>query len=197
MKQNLFLHIALTVMVVCIFNIVTAQQEVVIPFSGKQYHTDATAYREVASGRGSNISVAKSKAVLQATKGLASQINVVVDGVTTMIMKEVDNNGNMNFESQFSNLARSSVEEQLKGAAVVNEKVVQEGSIYNYWVVLELSKQKVIDGVYESITNVNNDVNDNVSNVKDDTNSMLQKLDLDKKRFEEIFNEEMRKFEEE
>jgi hypothetical protein len=112
-------------------------------------------------------------------------------------MKEVDNNGNMNLESQFSNLARSSVEEQLKGAAVVNEKVVQEGSIYNYWVVLELSKQKVIDGVYESITNVNNDVNDNVSNVKDDTNSMLQKLDLDKKRFEEIFNEEMRKFEEE
>lgn len=160
--------------------VMAQEQEVDLPFTGRQYHTDATAYREVGDGRGSNISTAKRKAEMKASRGLAEQVNKTVKAVTDMVEKEVETNGNLEFESEFRDVIRMSVEQQLQGAAVVNEKSVKEGSVYTYWVVMEIPKQVVINGVYESITH-----------------DEKLKLDYDKQRFEEIFNEEMRKLEEE
>lgn len=180
MKRKLFLLLVLAVTAIASSKNVNAQQEVDLPFTGRQYRTDATSYREVGEGRGSNLTTAKRKAVMMASRGLAEQVNVAVKAVTKHVNDEAEVNGNFEFESMFRDVISQSVEQQLQGAAVMHEKSAKEGGVYTYWVVMEMPKKELVDGAYEAIS-------------KD---SRL-KLDYDKQRFEEVFNEEMRKLEEE
>lgn len=172
--------ITLVALFVCSLLTVSAQQAIELPFSGRQFHSDINTIRAVASGRSSNVTAAQNKAILTAKKMIAGELESAISGLTDLLVKETDTNGNFDFKSEFNSCTKETIKQQIEGAAVVHEKALKEGNVYTYWIVMELPKKEIVKDVYETVQN----------------NEKL-KFNYDKKSFEDIFNEEMRKLEEE
>jgi hypothetical protein len=69
------------------------------------------------------------------------------------------------------------VNQQLTDVKIIGEKIFQEpAGSYTYWVAIEANKQGVWDGISKSVSQ----------------NRKIEQ-DYDKKKFEEIFNQEMEK----
>ena len=121
--------------------------------------------------------------MLNAKSALAGNIEAflkrVTDQYTNQNQKTISDK--QNFENKFEELIREKVKQTLYEVKIIGEKTFKEvdGS-YTYWIAVEMSKASVIEGI----------------NNKNSKNATLQ-LDYDKKKFEEIFNNEMQKLENE
>ena len=156
---------------------VTGATEVVMPLSEDKYKTDKDFFRARNNANSKELSASKKMAMLNARSELAGIINTKIKQVMDQYTNQRTFNDKTDFENKFEQETRSVVEESLRSAPNVAEKLlIETNGTFSYWVVIEVSKKSILEGV-----------NDKISK-----NEKLQ-LDYDKKKFEDIFNSEMEK----
>jgi hypothetical protein len=139
--------------------------------------SDKNFYRASALATSSDLSLAKEKALLLAKQRLVTLINSNTKSVTDRYVNEREMGEASDFEQKFENLTREVADETLNNIVVACEKAsVLDSKKYRAFVAIEVNKKELLEGISKKLTN----------------NQKLQ-LDYDKKKFEEIFNQEMEK----
>ncbi|MBP8791087.1 MAG: hypothetical protein KBH01_06615 [Breznakibacter sp.] len=143
--------------------------------------SDKNFYRASAMATSSDLSLAKEKALLLAKQRLVTLINSNTKSVTDRYVNEREMGEASEFEQKFENLTREVADETLQNIVVACEKAsVLDSKKYRAFIAIEVNKKELLEGINNKLTN----------------NAKLQ-VDYDKKKFEEIFNQEMEKMAEE
>jgi len=155
--------------------------EIEIPLSGKDYSSDQDRFRATQVGESPDLSTAKKIAEQNAKSEMAGNIQALVKRVTDQYTNQKSVADKKNFENKFEELSREVVKQNLNDVRVIGEKLFQKkDGTYQYWIAVEALKDAILNGIEGSIS-------------KD----AKMQLDFDKYQYEKIFNEEMKKFEEE
>jgi hypothetical protein len=154
--------------------------EVTVPLSGKEYRSDKDYFRATQSGKSPDLATAKKIALQNAKSELASNIQTLIKAVTENYTNQRTVGDRQEFENKFEENARAVVNQTLNDVKIIGEKVFKEtdGKI-TYYIAIEMSKDAMVEKVSDRIS-------------KD---AKLQ-LDFDKHQFQKIFDEEMKKYEE-
>ncbi len=143
--------------------------------------SDKNFYRASAMSTSSDLSLAKEKALLLAKQRLVTLINSNTKSVTDRYVNEREMGEAAEFEQKFENLTREVADETLQNIVVACEKAsVLDSKKYRAFVAIEVNKKELLEGISNKIS----------------SNAKLQ-IDYDKKKFEDIFNQEMEKMAEE
>lgn len=155
----------------------TGAVEITVPFSTKEYFSDAENFRAKSSGNSPDLQTAKKIAMQNAKSEMAGLIQTTVKKVTDQYTQQRTVGNATEFNNKFEELAREVTNQELVDVKVIGEKLFKEpNNSYTYWVAIEANKQTVMNGIQKGIAN----------------NQKLAQ-DYDKKKFEEIFNAEMEK----
>jgi hypothetical protein len=155
----------------------TGAIELTVPFSTKEYQSDKELFRSKASGNSMDQTTAKKIALQNAKSEMASLIQTTVKKVTEQYTNQRQIGSTQEFSNKFEEMAREVTNQQLTDVRVIGERVFQEpNKTYTFWVAIEANKETVLNGINKSIS----------------SNAKLQQ-DYDRKKFEEIFNQEMDK----
>ncbi|MBI5218180.1 MAG: hypothetical protein HY958_04545 [Bacteroidia bacterium] len=142
---------------------------------------DDNYFRADASAESMNLQASREKAMLNAKNRLAGLIGSKIKAVNDRYMNETTVGKNQDYEEKFEGLTREVINQQLVGVKVTCEKPVQTADgKYQTFIALELKKEDLLKGLQDKITN----------------NQKL-KVDYDKMKYEKIFNDEMKKLEDE
>jgi hypothetical protein len=153
--------------------------EVEVPFSGREYRTNENFFRATQIGRSPDLSAAKRIALLNARTELASAVEATIKAVSTNYTNQRTIENRQEFASRFDEEARVIVNQRLNDVNIIGERVFREANgSYTYYVVIEMSKDALL-----------NSLNDQIS--RDER----LRLDFDQHQFRRVFEEEMRKFE--
>lgn len=143
--------------------------------------SDKNYFRASSMSTSSDLQLAKEKALLLAKQRLVTLINSNTKSVTDRYVNEREIGDAAEFEQKFENLTREVADETLNNIVVTCEKSsVLPNRQYRAFIAIEVSKEDIINGFSRKVS-------------RDDK---LQ-LDYDKKKFEEIYNQEMEKMAEE
>lgn len=155
----------------------TGAVEITVPFNTKEYSSDKDNFRSKSSGNSPDLTTAKKIALQNAKSEMAGLIQTTIKKVTDQYTNQRTIGNAQEFSNKFEELAREVTNQQLTDVRIIGEKIFQEkNQTYTYWVAIEANKQAVYDGITKSVSN----------------NKKLEQ-DYDKKKFEEIFNQEMDK----
>ncbi|PKP39067.1 MAG: hypothetical protein CVT98_03470 [Bacteroidetes bacterium HGW-Bacteroidetes-15] len=155
-------------------------KELNIPCSDDEFHSDKTHFRGTGMGESTNLSAARRKASLDANAMLAASVNRTIKTVSDRYTQDITVGDASEFAEKFEDMTRSVVNQQLNNVATVCNKTFQKEGKYSVYVAVEVAKDEML-----------NNISDRIS--KDDR----LRLDYDKMKFENIFNEEMSKLENE
>jgi len=155
--------------------------EITLPFTGPEYSSNKDFFRARQSGASPDLPTAKKIALQNAKAEIASDIESVIKRSTDQYTTQRTIATKQEFKNKFEELSREVVKQNVVDATTAAEKVFKEkDGTYTYWVVVEVPKQSVLEGL-----------NNNISK-----NQNLQ-LDFEKSQYEKTFNTEMDKFEKE
>ncbi len=155
----------------------TAAVEISVPFSGKEFRTDADAFRAKQVGKSPDLATAKKIAFQNAKAEMAGNINSTIKRVTDQYTNQRTVGNAQEFENKFEELAREVVNMELSNVREIGEKIFKESDgAYSYWIAIEAGKKEVFDKLDAKIS----------------SDSKL-KLDYDKQKFQQIFDSEMKK----
>lgn len=155
-------------------------KELTIP-CGEYGKSDDNYFRADASAESMNLQASREKALTNARQRLAGLISTKVKAVNDRYMQDVTVGKNSEYEEKYESLTREVINQQLVGVKVTCEKPMQTADgKYQTFIALELKKEDLLKGIGDKITN----------------NQKL-KVDYDKMKYEKIFNEEMKKLEDE
>lgn len=152
--------------------------EVILPLSGKEYQSDKDNYRAKSSGKSPDIATSRKIALNNAKAEIAGLISSKIKSVTQNYTNQRSVTDSQDFENKFENLATEAVNQQLVDVQIIGEKLLKSGSTYECWIAISVSKKAILDGINNTVSK----------------NQKLQ-IDYDKKKFEEIYNKEMEKME--
>lgn len=155
--------------------------EIVLPLTGKDFQTDKNHFRARQVGRSTDLATAKKISLQNAKSELAGNIQAVIKKVTDQYTNQRTSGKNQDFENKFEELAREVTNQTLVDVKIIGEKLFQEpdGS-YSYWVAVEADKEDILKAIDAEVSR----------------KQQLQ-LDYDKMKFQQIFDDEMKKLEEE
>jgi hypothetical protein len=163
-----------------IANPIKDAKEINIPCKNEG-RSDKNYFRADNSATSQDMSLSREKALTAAKQKIAGLINTKIKSVTDRYVNETEVGTNSDFEQKFENLTREVVNQTLVDIAIVCEKNFQEATgKYTTYVAIEVSKETMLNGINNKLS-------------KDDK----LRVDYDKMKFEQIFNEEMGKLEEE
>ena len=151
-------------------------EEIETPLSGKEFQSNKEFYRAKNSGASPDMATARKIALTNAKAEVAGLISSKIKSVTDNYTNQRSTANAQDFENKFENMTREVVSQQLNDVAIIGEKTFKKGTGYEVWVAVEVSKQAILDGLNNKIS-------------KD---QKLQ-IDYDKKKFEEVYNQEMEK----
>ena len=155
----------------------TGAVEITVPFSDKAYASDKENFRAKSSGSSPDLTASKKIALQNAKSEMASLIQSTIKKVTDQYTNQRTVGNAQEFANKFEELAREVTNQQLTDVRIIGEKIFQEkNGAYTYWVAIEANKEGVWNGINKSVSN----------------NKKIEQ-DYDKKKFEEIFNQEMDK----
>jgi hypothetical protein len=148
--------------------------------TGSDYMSTKEAFRATATGESMDRETAKKKARSNAQSELAKTINSTMKVVGDNYVNSTEFNNKEEVTETFQEMARTVVDQELKGAIEICEKLTQrpDGTFVSY-VALELSGSDIADAY----------------NSKLSQNEKL-KADYNYEKFKETFEKEMQKFEE-
>jgi hypothetical protein len=142
-----------------------------------QGKSDKKFFRASSMSTSSDLQLAKEKALLLAKQRLVTLINSNTKSVTDRYVNEREMGENSEFEQKFENLTREVADETLNNIVVTCEKAsVLEDRKYRAFVAIEVAREDVMNGIDKKLS----------------SNQRLQ-VDYDKKKFAEIFDQEMEK----
>jgi hypothetical protein len=155
----------------------TGAKEITLPFSSKEYRTDEDFFRAKNVGKSPDLATAKKIAMNNAKSELASNIQTTIKKVTDQYTNQRTVGNKQEFENKFEELSREVTNLTISNIRVKDEKVFkEEDGSYTYWVAIEADKKTIFENIEKRISN-----------------DAKLRLDYDKKKFEEIFNAEMKK----
>jgi hypothetical protein len=159
----------------------TGAKEITLPFSSREYKTDEDFFRARNVGKSPDLATAKKIALNNAKSELASNIQTTIKKVTDQYTNQRTVGNKQEFENKFEELSREVTNLTISNIRVKDEKVFkEEDGTYTYWVAIEADKKTIFENIEKKISN-----------------DAKLRLDYDKKKFEEIFNAEMKKLAEE
>ncbi|MCU4176368.1 hypothetical protein [Carboxylicivirga sp. N1Y90] len=139
--------------------------------------SDKNYFRASGMATSSDLSLAKEKALLNAKQRIVTLINSNTKSVTDRYVNEREFGDASEFEAKFENLTREVADETISNIVVACEKAsVLANGKYRGFIAIEVSKEEIMNGIDNKLSQ----------------NQKLQ-VDYDKKKFEEIFNQEMEK----
>ncbi|WP_462317900.1 hypothetical protein [Marinilabilia sp.] len=191
MKPNYLIVLALSLLMISGFSSCKSKQKVSakseigdiieeLPCENKG-KSDKNYFRASAMSTSADLSLAKEKALLQAKQRLVTLINSNTKSVTDRYVNEREIGDASEFEQKFENMTREVADETINNIVVTCEKAsVMDNGKYHGFIAIEVHRDDVLNGIDERISN----------------DDRLQ-LDYDKKKFQEIFEEEMEQMAEE
>lgn len=152
--------------------------EVSTPFDSKEYRSDEDNFRSKQSGKSPDLATAKKIAYQNARAEMAGNINATVKRVTDQYTNQRTVGNTQDFENKFEELSREVVNLEMSNVKELGQKTFQDPSDKSYvvWIALEANKKSVFDKIDAKISS-------------DDK----LKLDYDKQKFQQIFDDEMKK----
>lgn len=139
--------------------------------------SDKKFFRAFSMSTSSDLGLSKEKALLLAKQRLITLIQSNTKSVTDRYVNEREVGSASEFEQKFENLTREVADETISNIVVKCEKSsVLPDKKYRSFVAIEVAKEDLLNAMNNRISN----------------NAKLQ-VDYDKKKYEEIFNEEMQK----
>jgi len=153
--------------------------EIVVPFSGKEYKSDANFFRATQLGKSPDLSAAKRIALLNAKTELGGLIETTMKAVTSSYTNQRTIDDRQEYASKFEEETRAIVNQKLNDVTIIGERVFKENNGgYTYYIAVEMSKDALLQNMNSRIS-------------KDER----LKLDFDQYQFRKVFDEEMKKFE--
>ena len=120
----------------------TEGTNVKMPFSGKKYMSDARHFRAVGMGQSANLSVAKSKAELEARKSMAQQVRTNLQVVSDNYASEVTGSTGAETLERFQSLAREVTNTTIGDILTIGEDIRQlDDRTYRVHVAMEIKKK--------------------------------------------------------
>lgn len=157
----------------------TGATEVTVPLSGKEYNSDKEFFRTKSSGKSPDLTTAKKIALVNVKAEMAGLIKATLKRVTDNYTNQRSVGDRQEYANKFEEMTREVVNQQLVDVKIIGEKIFKEANnSFTYWIAIETSKDDILNGIHNGISK----------------NEKLQ-LDYDKMKFEEKFNEEMNKLE--
>ncbi len=145
--------------------------------SGDQYMSTKEAFRSTATGESMDRETAKKKARSNAQSELAKTINSTMKIVGDNYVNSTEFNNKEEVTETFQEMARTVVDQDIRGAVEICEKLTQrEDGVYVSYVALELSGQKIADSYNQGLSQ-----NEKI------------KADYNYEKFKETFEKEMEK----
>ncbi len=142
--------------------------------SGK---SDKNFFRASAMATSSDLSLAKEKSLLLAKQRLVTLINSNTKSVTDRYVNEREFGDAAEFEQKFENITREVADQTISNVVVICEKAsVLDNGKYRGFIAVEVNRDDVLNKIANKVSN----------------DKKLQ-IDYDKKKFEEIFDQEMEK----
>ena len=122
--------------------------------SGNEYKSDKNHFRASATGQSMSRETAKKMARSNAEAKLARSINATIAIVTDNYVNSSKFNNKEEVTETFNNLSRTIVDQELRGAIVICEKLTQkpDGSFVSY-LALELSGDQIAQAYNERLSN--------------------------------------------
>lgn len=158
----------------------TGAVEISVPFSGKEFRSNEEYFRAKQVGKSPDLATAKKIAFQNARAEMAGNIQATIKRVTDQYTNQRSIGNTQEYENKFEELAREVVNMQLSNVKEIGEKIFLENGTYSYWIAIEAGKKEVFEKMDQKIS----------------ADSKL-KQDYDKKKFQEIFDAEMKKMAEE
>ena len=156
---------------------VKGEIEIVEFCTGDNYNSDNKHFRSTATGESQDREIAKKKARSTAESRIARTVSATIQAVTDNYVASTEFNNREEATETFNELSRTVVDQELRGAIVICEKLTQrENGIYVSYVALELSGEKFASKYNEKISK--------------DERIMAE---YNYERFKETFQEEMKK----
>jgi len=159
----------------------TGAVEITVPFSSKEYRSDADYFRAKQVGKSPDLATAKKIAFQNARAEMGANIQATIKRVTDQYTNQRSVGSTQEYENKFEELSREVVNLQLSNVKEIGEKIFKEpDNSYSYWIAIEAGKKEVFDKMDAKISN-----------------DAKLKLDYDKQKFQQIFDAEMKKLAEE
>ncbi|MBK8417093.1 MAG: hypothetical protein IPL22_22795 [Bacteroidetes bacterium] len=155
-------------------------EKIELPFSDKDYRTDSEFLRFVQMHESSDLSTAKSRALMKAQAGIAQTANVLVKSVMYNYVNERKIDAKNEFNDKYNAITELVIKEQLTNTRIIGETVLKdkESGRYTYYVALEMAADELLNKSVNGITR----------------NERLRQ-DFEEERFRKIFETEMNKLE--
>ncbi|MBL0314731.1 MAG: LPP20 family lipoprotein [Flavobacteriales bacterium] len=145
--------------------------------TGDQYMSTKDAFRATATGESMDRETAKKKARSNANAELAKTINTTMKIVGDNYVNSTEFNNKEEVTETFQEMARTVVDQELRGAVEICEKLTQrEDGVFVSYVAIELSGQKIADAYSAGLSQ-----NEKI------------KADYNYEKFKETFEKEMDK----
>lgn len=147
----------------------------------KEGHSDNKFFRASSMATSTDLQLSKEKALLLAKQRLVTLIQSTTKSVTDRYINERGFSNVSEVESKFENMTREVANQTLSNIVVTCEKssIMDDGK-YNSFIAIEVDRDDIKNGLDRKLSN----------------DKKLQ-IDYDKKKFEEIFDQEMDKMKEE
>lgn len=153
------------------------QEKIVLPFSSSNYRTDDRYFRFVQSHESTDLSLAKTRAIMKAQIGLAGTVEVLLKAVMDNYTGERKIKlSEMN--DKYNEISQLVLYRNLKNTHIIGEEayVNKADKNYTYWVAIEVNSNDIYSDLVKGISS---------------TDKLRQ--DFDEAKFREIYNEEIRK----
>ena len=146
--------------------------------SGSEYKSTSEAFRATATGESMDRETAKKKARSNAQTELAKTISSTMKVVGDNYVNSTEFNNKEEVTETFQEMARTVVDQELRGALEICEKLTQRGDgVFVSYVAIELSGQKIADSYSKGLSQ-----NEKI------------KADYNYEKFKDTFEKEMEKF---
>ena len=127
--------------------------EIVEYCTGDDYTSDKKTFRARATGESMDREIAKKKSRSNAEGRLARMVSVTLKAVTDNYVNSTEFNNTEEATETFNEMARSVVDQELRGAVTICEKLTQrENGIYVSYIGIELSGEKVASKYNEKLS---------------------------------------------
>jgi len=151
--------------------------------TGDQYMSTKEAFRSTATGESMDRETAKKKARSNANAEMAKTINTTMKIVGDNYVNSTEVNNKEELTETFQEMARTVVDQEIRGAIEICEKLTQreDGTFVSY-VALELSGQKIADAYSNGLSqNEKLKADYNYEKFKDTFNKEMEKMENDRK----------------
>ena len=146
-------------------------REIKLPFSEKEYKTNAEFLRARANGESRDLQGGEMIARHNAEAVLANTIGTAIKGVTEQYFQNTSDNNSNDFSKKFESTTRTITNEAVSNIKIVDTKTLKKANgVYDTWMVIEVSKKSILAGTLKAMSN-----------------QKAFKLESDQAKFREIF----------